>query len=215
MTFNKPCKIIIVEDHAFTRKGASTYLKTQEQLEIIGEFAETRSLRNDSFNLVPDIILLDLNLPGLNGEVSCKFLKEKFPYCKIIAFTEHQKTEKELIDLGFDGRYLKGEDTAALIEVIEHVLNNEKYFGNTIDVNTKLNPPDKTLNTYLEKIKISPREIEIIKLYLQDFTSKQIGEKLFISEKTVNTHKRNFKSKSGKTKKSEIRNFLEQNGHYN
>jgi two-component system nitrate/nitrite response regulator NarL len=204
-------KIIIIEDHGFTRTGVSNYLNKEIQFEIIGEFSETRSLLNNTKNLNPDLILLDLNLPGLNGEASCKYLKQKFFNCKIVAFTQYVKNEKELIEFGFDGCYLKGEDPLLLIDVIQNVLNKGKYFSNITLASAPSHLDERSTPFLLDK-KITNREIEIINLYLQDFTSKEISEQLYISEKTVNTHKRNFKSKIGKHKKNEIRILLEQNG---
>jgi DNA-binding NarL/FixJ family response regulator len=155
---------------------------------------------------------LDLNLPGLNGEVSCGLLKKQFPECKIIAFTDHLIDVEELINLNFDGRYMKGQDTAILIEAIQTVLRGEKYFNSTSKQLKGTPNPDTKIHPYLLSKNITNRELEIIMLYLQDMSNKEIADKLFISETTVNTHKRNFKYKIGKNKKKDVKEFLDSIG---
>jgi DNA-binding NarL/FixJ family response regulator len=106
---------------------------------------------------------------------------------------------------------MKGQDTAILIEAIKAVLKGDKYFTAHAHEAKGVSKQDK-LHPYLLSKNITNRELEVVLLYLQDMSNKEIADKLFISETTVNTHKRNFKYKIAKNKKKEIKDFLDNIG---
>jgi DNA-binding NarL/FixJ family response regulator len=216
MTSDRVYTLIIVDDHESTRDGVGNYLTKHGPIEVIGEFGETRSLLNSHTGLTPDIILLDLNLPGIDGEDSCSLLKQRFPKCKIIAFSQYNKSAKDLMRLGFDGSYAKSERMHTLVDVIKQVMSGNECFSS--DPEKKFAAPvskDRRLDDDYARVKsLSDRELQVIQLWLKDFSSKEIGEQLTdkISPFTVNKHLQNIKEKLDRKRKSEIEELLRRYG---
>ncbi|MEP6677567.1 MAG: response regulator transcription factor [Ferruginibacter sp.] len=207
MTTDNIYKFIVVEDHPLTRDGIVNYVKAHERFEHIGEFGDTRSVLNSTFSGRPDLIILDLNLPGIDGERSCAILKQKFPTCKIVACTNYPRTIKELKALGFDG-YISKTEKEFFIDVLLKVLKGEKFYL----LNEKKQFADHSkfeeLDKFLKVKELTSREIEVAKLLMQDFSNREIGENLIISESTVETHRKHIKQKLGAKNKRELREIL-------
>ena len=186
MITEKIYKFIVIDDHPFIRSGVIGFLKAYKQFEFIGEFGDTRSVINSTFDEIPDLIILDLNLQGIDSEKSFPLLKERFPQSKIVAFTQYEGRGKELEKIGFDGYIVKSQNES-LIDILQDVLNGKKYFK---DDDKHLSPHfsefDK-LGSFFKLKKLTPREIEVAKFMVQNFSNKEIGSKIFISESTVET----------------------------
>lgn len=203
MITDKKYKFIIIDDHPFIRDGIINFINAHESFECIGEFNDTRSVLNSNFSGRPDAIILDLNLPGIDGEKSCPLLKKKFPDCKIVAFTQYEGREKELSKMGFDGYIIKSERDS-LIEALICVLKGEKYFKNSNKTFTGDPGSSDKLDDFLRIRQLTPREMEVAKYIVQDFSNKEIGEKIFITESTVETHRKHIKEKLKARNKREL-----------
>lgn len=194
MTTDKKYQFIIIDDHPFIRDGIINFINADNRFEAIGEFADTRSVLNSTFSGRPDVIILDLNLPGMDGERSFPLLKNKFPGCKIVAFTQYEGRDKELSRLGFDGYIVKSEKDS-LLEALTSVLNGLKYFRNDEKDNARKSLIADERDNFLKVKLLTKREIEVAKYIMQDFSNKEIGDKIFISESTVETHRKHIKEK--------------------
>lgn len=203
MTTDSIYTFITIDDHPFTRDGIVAFVSAHENFKFIGGFSDTRSVLNSTFSGKPDIIILDLNMPGMDGERSCPLLKQKFPYCKIVAFTQYTGRDKELTRLGFDGYIVKSE-TDSLVEALISVLNGKKYFRNDKKHSSPERfQPDES-DIYLKVKQLTKREIEIARFMVQDFSSREIAEKIFIAESTVETHRKHIKEKLQAKSKHEL-----------
>lgn len=207
MNTERRYKFIVIDDHPFLRDGIINFIKAHKEFEFIGEFGDTRSVINSGFSDKPDVIILDLNLPGLDGEKSCGLLKQKFSGCKIIAFTLYEGRDKELEKLGFDGYIVKSEKDS-LIEALTSVLNGTKYFKHETKTAVHSSQKFNALDDFLKIKDLTPREVEIAKHLLDDFSNREIGEKLTISESTVETHRKHIKEKLGAKSKRELHTIL-------
>ncbi|SFP82885.1 LuxR C-terminal-related transcriptional regulator [Parafilimonas terrae] len=203
MTTEEKYKFIVIDDHPFTRDGIIGYVTAHEEFEFIGEFGDTRSVINSTFAGRPDIIILDLNLPGIDGAKSCGLLKQKFQKCKVVAFTQYEGMEKELEKLGFDGYIIKSEKDS-LVPVLLAVLNGEKYFKTSAKKNVHTSEKLNKLDDYLKFKELTSREIEVAELLAEGFSNRETGEKLTISESTVETHRKHILEKLGVKSKSEL-----------
>lgn len=207
MIIDRKYKFIIIDDHPFIRDGIRNYISAHDSFEFIGEFSETRSVINSTFPGKPDIIILDLNLPGIDGEKSCELLKRKFPDCKVVAFTQYTGRGKELNKLGFDG-YLQKSETDSLIEALLSVMKGEKYFKNDDKASAHEAVTSDKEDAFLKIKQLTPRELEVAKYIVQDFSNRGIGERIFISESTVETHRKHIKEKLKIKNKHELYTVL-------
>lgn len=143
-----------------------------------------------------DIVLLDINMPEMNGVETCKRITKKFPDTKVIALSMHKRPSfiKRMMQYGAMGYILKDDDATEIINGIRKVVNGEKHFS--------LRVHDLVLEMNLEKRKsdgteISEREVEVLRLISQGLTNQEIAEKLFLSFHTADSHRRNLLEKLG------------------
>jgi DNA-binding NarL/FixJ family response regulator len=189
-------KVLLADDHHLIRDGIKMMLAKADNVEIVGEASSGVEAINyvakNSGNV--DLILMDINMPEMNGIDATQILSEKYPHIKVLAFTMHEEEEyiTKMIKAGESGYVLKSSGKEELIEAIERVSLGNKHYSNEVSV-TMINSmmSDEKIN----KINLSEREIEVLSHIAQGSTSKEAGEKLFISNRTVESHRRNILSK--------------------
>lgn len=206
-------KIIITEDHSMVREGIKLMLNTLENIEIVGDFPNGKELIDflEKDNNV-DIILMDLSMPIMNGIDTTRIIKEKYKKIKIIAITMHDE-QSFIIDMyksGADGYVLKESGSEDLLKAIETVTQGKSYFTN--DVSIKL--INSLANNLIEPQKqlISSRESEIIRLVSRGLKNKQIAEKLCLSARTVESHRRNILNRLNLKNTAEMINYAIKEG---
>ena len=196
---NKPYQIVIAEDHTILREGLKALLSSDSDLEVIGEAEDGQAAINCAETLVPDLVLMDLSMPRMNGLDAIKEIKKQSPQIKIIALTVH-KTEEyvlEALQAGADGYVLKDATHSELGMAIKNVLMGKRYLSPGIS--------EKVIEGYLEGRKtlktksawelLTKREREILKLIAEGYKNKEIADYLFISLKTVEKHRSNLMKK--------------------
>ena len=206
MTTEPPYKFIVIDDHPLIRDGIKSYVIAHKGFEFIGEFHDTRSLLNADFRDNPDVIILDLSLPGIDGEKSLPLLKRKYPDCKVVAFTQHEAREKELKKIGFDG-YVTKNERDQLVVALHTVLQGKPYFKTGVATVQVPAEPEK-MDVYLKFKQLTPRETEVARYMKEDFSNREIAEKIFISESTVETHRKHVKEKLGVKSRRELAAIL-------
>lgn len=189
-------KIIITDDHPSLREGISAVLKHEKDFEVIG-FAENGA---DLLNLLeskkPDLVLVDINMPIMNGIDAAKAIRERFPDIKVIVFSQYDEKRfvKRVLKEGAHGYLLKSAASSELAKAIRMVMGGAIYLSEELP------------NVFIEKAKKKPnylfadltsREIEIVKLICDEKTTDEIAEILFISHNTVETHRANILLKIG------------------
>lgn len=206
-------RIIIAEDHSMVREGIKLMLNSLKNIEIVADFPNGKDVIDflEKDNNI-DIILMDLSMPILNGIEATKFIKEKYKEIKIIAITMHDE-QSFIIDMyksGADGYVLKESGSEDLLKAIETVAQGKSYFTN--DVSVKLINSLVDNSSKLTKPFISIRESDIIKLVAQGLRNKQIGETLCISNRTVESHRRNILKKLNLKNTVELINYAFKEG---
>jgi len=205
-------KIFIADDHQILIDGIISFFNELEGFEVIGYANDGVNLLRDIAIKTPDIILLDLNMPKLDGISTLKKLKENYPNIKVIILSNYHQSQliKETKSLGANGYVLKNGSKSDLLNAIETAQSGKLYFPEAEEVNldTQLVFTDE----FMKKHQLTKREVEIIRLVCQELSSKEIGEKLFIAEFTVTTHRRNILSKLGLKNTPGLINFAKQNG---
>ncbi|MCI7791957.1 MAG: response regulator transcription factor [Lachnospiraceae bacterium] len=181
--------VMIVDDHKMIREGLKKILEFEGEIQVIEEADNGQECLKKLRSAKPDIILLDINMPVMNGIETLQALKKKRKKYKVLMLTVHNEVEYLLkaVDIGIDGYILKDSDSNELKRAINTVYNGEKFIQPSLIplLNSKLIARDLDK----EKVeKLSDREIEVLKLVSIGMFNKEIGKKLDISERTVKNH---------------------------
>lgn len=185
-------KVLIADDHAMVRQGLKTILELEEDIEVVSQAANGEEAVFRARELKPDVILMDINMPVLNGLQAIKMLKDEDSRYKIIVLTLHQDREYlfKTLQLGCEGYVLKDAESSVLIEAIRSVYDQQTYIqpnmtGELVKEFNRVTliEQDKSITNNLTN-----REIEVLKLIAEGMINKEIAKSLFISEKTVKNH---------------------------
>ncbi|WP_117880801.1 response regulator transcription factor [Aureibaculum luteum] len=194
-------KVFIIDDHQMVIEGFNLLLQNESEIEVIGHALNAEDAIEKLPSIHPDVILLDINMPGMNGIDACKEIVKILPSVNIIAITMHKESSliKMMLGNGAKGYVLKNAGKVELVESIKTVSQGKMYLdeaSNQIVIN-KLGKSKKKLSTCSLFPKLSNREKDVLKLILDEHTTNEIAEKLFIGFGTVETHRRNMLIKTG------------------
>ena len=192
-------KIVIAEDHTILRAGLRALLAAQNGLEVIGEAGDGREAIRKVDTLQPDLLLIDLSMPKLNGIDAIREIKRQHPKIKIIVLTVHKSDEYIIAALraGANGYMLKDASQNELLLAIDYVINGKTFLSPSISdklVDAVLNT-DKKDKPAADLDNLTAREREILKLVAEGNTNKKIAGHLCISLKTVEKHRSNLMKK--------------------
>lgn len=199
MTSLKKIKIFLVDDHPIVRSGLKTELKKYDNMELIGEAASGKEAVEKINSILPDVILMDITMPDMNGLVATEQILKKNKKARIIILSMHdnQNYVLEVIRLGAMGYVMKDADPKELIKAIETVFDNKPYYSSKISETILKQHAAiirKSKKSFTEE-KLTDRETEVLKLIAEGCTSKEIAQKLNISSRTVEAHRENIMSK--------------------
>jgi len=190
-------KIFIADDHSMVRQGLKQLLELDNEIEVIGQAGDGETAIKEILELRPDVALIDINMPIINGIEVTRTLKEQQSITKIIILTIHNEIEYLLkaIDEGAKGYILKDSDFDILIEAVKTVYKNESYIQSNMAVQLAkiLNNRKNSGNAN----ELTKREIQVLTLITQGLLNKEIAHSLNISEKTVKNHVSNIFKKIG------------------
>ncbi|KPM32896.1 Two component transcriptional regulator, LuxR family [Croceitalea dokdonensis DOKDO 023] len=194
-------KVLIVDDHKMVIDGFRLLLGHKDGIEVIGHALDAKEAFELLPQLQPDVLLLDINMPGMNGIEACKKMVKEYPDLKIIAITMHKESSliKMMLGNGAKGYVLKNAGQDELVHAIETVYQGKMYLdaaSNEIILTTMGSHKKKHSPEGLFP-KLSRREKEVLELILEEHTTQEIADKLFISFGTVETHRRNMLIKTG------------------
>lgn len=196
-----PKSILIVDDHHLVSDGLKSIVEELEGFEIIGTAENGKEGVLLATNLSPDIVLMDIDMPIMNGLEATRRIKELKLSAKVIILTMHNESSliKKVMDIGADGYLLKNADREEFHDALNTVSKGKSYFSSEV-TRSLLNPDQKPSNFAIDPdsvqlAKLTEREIDILKNIAEGFTNKEIGDKLFISHRTVDTHRTNLMKK--------------------
>jgi DNA-binding NarL/FixJ family response regulator len=195
-------KIFIVDDHQMFRDGIKFLLTNIKNVEVVGEAENGKIFLQAIENQMPDIVLMDISMPEMNGVEATRTAMEKYPDLKIIALSMFGDEEYyyKMIHAGVKGFVLKESGSDELEEAINKVMNNQNFFSQEL-LNNVIYNIDKEKNQEIEalhkELGLSKREREVLYMLCSGYTTVEIGEKMSISKRTVEGHKQNLLNKTG------------------
>lgn len=196
----KKIKLYLVDDHKLFIKGIISLFEENSEMEVVGHAYSAKQFLNEPPVTEPDVILIDINMPDMTGIELTRIIKEKNPKAKILALTMFEDILyiQKMIQSGANGYVLKSADMQVLIEAIKTVANGGKFWDAEIrnTILEKVGAIDSEEFKDLNQNKLSKRELEILYLITKELSNSQIAEKLFISERTVETHRKNIMAKT-------------------
>lgn len=201
-------RVLVVDDHAILRDGIRSLLERQEDITVVGEASNGIEALQKVDLLLPDIVLMDIAMPEMNGLDATRLIKEGYPQVRVLILTQHDNREyiAPLLQAGASGYVLKssgGREVAnAIRQVYEHGAFLEASITQTIlqEYTHKVTSPQETgaLQTDQQTVvSLTERERQILELVVSGKTNKEIGYQLGISPKTVSVHRTNIMSKLG------------------
>jgi two-component system response regulator NreC len=207
-------KVLIVDDHAIVRTGLRTLLASESSLQLVGEATGGYEAIEMATESPPDILVLDLSMPDLDGIAVTRRLKPMYPDLKILILTLHEDEAllREAIKSGASGYILKRAAEAELISAIQIVMRGDMYVDPSM-LRILIEEPPKSANTVHESVEqLTPREIDVLKLIVQGYTNRQVGEVLNISVRTVEGHRANLMGKLGLRSRVELVRYAREHG---
>ena len=205
-------KVLVVDDHLLSRKGIISILSTHPMFDIAGEATEGQEALEKARVLMPDIILMDINMPGIGGLEATRLIKEEMPYVKIVILSVSDDVQDffEAIKKGAQGYLLKNMEPEYWIDYIISIVQGEAPISRALA--TKILQEFSVPKTDMSSNKVSERELEVLRLVSQGMSNREIGEKLCISESTVKNHLRNIMDKLHLQNRMQLIAFAYKNG---
>lgn len=207
-------RILIADDHGLIRAGLRALLKDVPDITVVGEAADGLSLLKLAVELKPDIILLDISMPGLSGIEATQKLRELVPQTRVLALTVHEDEGmlRKVIRAGAHGFIIKRAVESDLLQAIELVSQGYIYVHPAMtgalvhDLSPHQKPPDHTHEA------LTPRETDVLLLLARGYTNRQIAQELNLSARTIEGYRASLVNKLGLKSRVELITYVEAHG---
>jgi len=207
-------RVLIADDHAIVRAGLRALLLEEAQFVLVGEAVGGYEAIDLVEKTNPDVMILDLSMPDLDGISVTRKIKPQFPDLKILILTLHEDEAllKEAIKAGAAGYILKRAAEAELISAIRVILRGDLYIDPSMVRGLLEEAPNPRIDQMDPTESLTPREMEILRLIVEGYTNRQIGQELNISVRTVEGHRANISGKLGLHSRVELVRYARQHG---
>lgn len=191
-------KVLIADDHKIFRDGLKSLMEGESDIKVIGDAADGNQVLLLLQNLQPDVILMDISMGEAGGIATTQIVREKYPDIKVLVLSMHSESSYilKMLELGASGYMLKDAGKAEMLSAIRTVASGNSYYSSAVSAKLveALTRRNKAV-TKRDDIPLTPRELEMLKLIAEEYSNQEIANKLFISIRTVDTHKRNLLEK--------------------
>jgi two-component system, NarL family, response regulator NreC len=196
----EPIKIVIADDHAIVRRGLRQLLEHEDGFEVVAEAEDIESARRYVRGHHPDVLVLDLNMPGEPSIEAIPTLRSEFPDTQIVVLTMQNEPAyaRSALGAGVLGYVLKESADAELVQAIRAAISGEHYLNPRLGARVAAEPPPGPPDG------LSERELEILRLIALGYTNSQVAEELFLSVRTVETHRAHIQQKLGLSDRAEL-----------
>jgi len=195
-----PLRILVVDDHEIVRRGLCSIVQGQTGWEVCGEASDGRSAVEMARELHPDVVVLDVSMPDLNGLEAARQILKADPKIQVLMLTQHDLDQvvREVLDAGARGYLLKSDASRELVLAIEALRNNKTYFTSRVAamvldgyIRGDATPRESLIN----RDRLTPREREVVQLLAEGKSTKEVAVALNLSVKTAETHRANIMRK--------------------
>lgn len=206
--------VLIADDHTIVRSGVRMLLEAESDIRVVGEALNGREALELTESLQPDVVLMDITMPEMDGLEATKQLKSRFPHINVLVLTMHRSDDYffEMLKAGASGYILKGAKTSELINAVRIVQQGQVFLYPSMT--------QKLVQGYIRLAEwdhegepsLSPREKEILRLLAEGYSNKEIAEKLVISPSTVHSHRGNLMDKLGLGNRRDLIQYARKRG---
>ncbi|MBI4300766.1 MAG: response regulator transcription factor [Chloroflexi bacterium] len=209
-------RVLLADDHAIVREGLRAILETEPDIEVVGEAAEGQEAVNKTDHLKPDIVIMDLTMPGMGGLEATRHIKQTWPDVHILVLTMHDSDEHffQVLHAGASGYFVKGGSSSELVAALRTVRQGDVFLYPSM--------AKKLMDDYMKRVRtgkdresydgLTEREREILKLIAEGRTNHEIAELLVLSPGTVQTHRARIMAKLGLHSRTELVKFALRRG---
>ncbi|TFH37529.1 MAG: response regulator transcription factor [Anaerolineales bacterium] len=211
---SKNIRILIADDHTIFRSGLRLLLASEPGFEVIAEAEDGAQAIDLANQLRPDVILMDIGMPGINGYEATQRIKASNPEINVLVLTMHRSEEYffKMLDAGASGYVLKGAETDELIHAVHTVAQGDAFLYPSM--------ARRLVDRYLQtqsgnadhSKRLTPREEEILQMVADGYSNNDIAEKLVVSPSTVHSHRTNIMTKLGLSKRHELVQYARDQG---
>ncbi|MBS1564688.1 MAG: response regulator transcription factor [Bacteroidetes bacterium] len=203
-------KVLLVDDHDIVMDGISSILAEASDINVVGKASSLPDARMMLQKYMPDLVITDISLGDKSGVELTKYITAGFPGIKVLVLTMHDSVQHitSMLEAGAHGYLIKNIKQDELLLAIGQVMNGERYIQQSVAAQYR-----QALQRAKDRTSVlSPREIEVMRLIVQGYTSAQIGKQLFLSELTVDTHRKNISRKTGVKSAIALLNYAREHG---
>ncbi len=209
-------RLLIADDHTIVRSGLHLLLESEPDIEVVGEATNGVSAVKLAEDLLPDVVLMDIGMPELNGIEATGQIKASTPDVVILILTMHRSDEYffQALKAGASGYVLKGAETADLLIAVRSVARGDVFLYPSLARKLVQQYLNQTGVDSLEGPSLTQREREILKFIAEGYTTKEIAEQLVVSPSTVSSHRTNVMQKLNLAKRHELVQYAREHGFF-
>ncbi len=205
-------QVVLADDHQLLAEGIKAIIEEIENVSIVSTVHNGTDLLNFLDRNSADLIVLDLNMPGLDGLRCLDIVKKLYPATKVLVLTSYNQPDiiEQIKRLQADGFLVKQSSSSELKNAVTEILEGNKYFPKAVTIDS-LDKSSVFFDDFLKKFHLTKREVDIIRLICKEKSSKEIAAELFLSEFTVTTHRKNIFKKLNVKNVAGLMNFAKEN----
>ncbi|GAB3539973.1 response regulator transcription factor [Pontibacter brevis] len=215
---NNLIRVILTDDHNIIRQGLRSLLEGDDDVEVVGEASNGQELLELLDHIAADVVLMDINMPVMDGYEATKQVKEQFPDVKVLALSmlNSEPFVQKMMENGASGYILKNTGKAELRSAIKLVASGSQFMCADLAIkflHKSSGPEEETEKANRSNSVLSKRELEVLGLIAEGYTNAEIADKLFTSKRTIETHRQNILEKTNAKNTANLVKYAIQNGY--
>lgn len=209
-------RVLIADDHEIMREGLRALLEPHEDIEVVGEATNGQEAIDQVAALKPDLVLMDITMPVMNGLDATRAIKKAYPDVKILILTMHEGEAYffNILEAGASGYFIKGGSSSDLVAALQAVDSGDVFLYPSMAKKLLVDYLQRAnTGTYKESLDgLTPREQEVLKFVAEGYNNQEIGDKLFLSPTTVQTHRANIMGKLNLHRRTDLTKYAIKHG---